>query len=236
LPFAPLMVLKKTIPQPAPPTAVALVFAPCRVRKRRALPLASLMNRTATPAVLVFAIVNCFAVPAPPGRPSKVTNCAPFKSTFAAVVSALVMRRFTAPSCGRTVRVFTVVVVRFVKVSGKVSTGLTYAGCYSSMSAPPRVCACTSAVAAPMFAQSPVGPIIIVPESGAACAGTTAAASRRKKEFDEALHEKGDNLHRPQEPKREECSSLLNRLDPTMRCPRAMSLNGESRNFFQKHC
>jgi hypothetical protein len=51
-------------------------------------------------------MVSCFAVPVPPGRPSSVTNFAPFKSTVAAVVFALEMESAVAPVCGRMVRVF----------------------------------------------------------------------------------------------------------------------------------
>jgi len=140
------VVLKTTVP------LAALMFTPCSVRWRRVLSLASLMKRTATPLVLVLAMVSCFAVPMPPGRPSMVRNCAPFKSTVAAVVSALVMLSPTAPLAGRRVSVFAAVVVRAVKTSGNVSTVLTYAGCNSSTSAPPSVCACTSAMAAVMLA------------------------------------------------------------------------------------
>ena len=83
---------------------------------------------------LVFAMVSCEAappplpalLPAPPGRPSMITNCAPFKSTVAAVVSALEMESAVAPLAGRMVRVFTALApLSGGMVSGKVSTVLT---------------------------------------------------------------------------------------------------------------
>jgi hypothetical protein len=92
------------------------------------------MKRTAAPVELVFAMVSWEAVPTPlpallptpPGRPSKVTNYAPFKSTVAAVVSALEMESAVAPEAGRMVRVFVALApVSAGMVSGKVSTVLT---------------------------------------------------------------------------------------------------------------
>ena len=46
-------------------------------------------------------MVRRFAVPAPPGRPSRMTNFAPSKSTVAAVVSALVRTIGEAHCAGR---------------------------------------------------------------------------------------------------------------------------------------
>ena len=116
LPFAPVVVLKTTVP------LVALVFTPWRLRWRRELPLASLMKRTATPLVLVLSIVSSLAVPMPPGRPSKVRYWAPFKFNVAAVVLALVMVSAVAPVCGRIVTLLTALApLSLGTVSGKVS-------------------------------------------------------------------------------------------------------------------
>ena len=117
-PFTPVVVLKTTVP------LLALVFTPCSVRWRSVFTLASLMKRTALPLVLELAMVRRFAVPAPPGRPSRMTNFAPFKSTVAAVVSALVrtIGEATALS-GRMVTVFAALApARLGMTSGKVST------------------------------------------------------------------------------------------------------------------
>lgn len=83
------------------------------------------MKRSVTPVVLVFAMVSSEAappplpawLPTPPGRPSMVTNFAPFNSTVGEV--ALEMVSATAPAAGRSVRVFAAVVGRLVKMSGK---------------------------------------------------------------------------------------------------------------------
>ena len=120
LPSAPVVVLNKTVP------LLALVFTPASVRCRIVLLLASLMKQSATPAFAVFAMVSCFAVPVPPGRPSRITFCAPFKYTVAAVVFALVMASELAPMAGRMVRLFAALEpVSTGMVSGNVSTLLT---------------------------------------------------------------------------------------------------------------
>lgn len=87
--------------------------------------MASLMNRVATPDD-VLAIVSCFAVPVPPGRPSKKTLCAPFRSKVA-VVLALLIDNAVAPAAGRTVTVLVELFPAiFPTVSGYVSELLTY--------------------------------------------------------------------------------------------------------------
>lgn len=125
LPFDPVVVLKTTVP------LVALVFTPLSMMYRTVSLLASLMKRSATPEVLVFAMVSCDAVPpplptllpTPPGRPSMVTNRAPFRSTVAVVVSGLVMKSAVAPLAGRMVRVFAALApLSDGMVRGKVST------------------------------------------------------------------------------------------------------------------
>ena len=158
LPFAPVVVLKSTVP------LLALVFTLCRVRNLSVLPLASLMNRTATPLVLVLAMVSCLSVPTPPGRPSKVTNCAPFKSTVAAVVSALlIVSGETTSLAGRIVSVFAAVVPRLLKLNGKLSPLLSYPACNSRITGPSTPSVCTALSAAPRLAYSPVGPTECVP-------------------------------------------------------------------------
>lgn len=100
LPFAPVVVEKTMTPE------VDDANVDLSVIYLRELPIASLMNLTAVPpvAVLVLAIVSCFAVPTPPGRPSKMTFEAPFRFKVA-VVLALVIERFVAPACGLIVKV-----------------------------------------------------------------------------------------------------------------------------------
>src|SRR6185436_20189840 len=77
LPFAPVVVLKRTTP------FVVDVLTPVTVQNLTVLLLASLMKRIALPDVDVFAIVRPFVPPVPPGWPSNVRNDVPFRSIVA---------------------------------------------------------------------------------------------------------------------------------------------------------
>src|SRR6185436_590872 len=98
LPFAPVVVLKRTTPFNVE------VLTPVIVQNLTVLLLASLMNRIAVPEVDVFAIVNPLVPPVPPGWPSKITFEVPFRSTVA-VKLELEMESVGAPLAGRTVTV-----------------------------------------------------------------------------------------------------------------------------------
>src|SRR5262245_36028582 len=157
-PFAPVVVLNRTTP------LVVDVLTPVSVQNLTVLELASLMKRTATPDVDVFAIVRPFVPPVPPGWPSNVRFEVPFRSTVA-VVLELVIVRGDAPLAGRTVTVFVPLLPgRVPGAIGKVSLVLTYVFCSSRTVAPAIPFAFRFANAAVSVAKShPAGHTVLVP-------------------------------------------------------------------------
>ena len=147
LPFAPVVVLKTTVP------LVALVFTPrsVSVAEGVAAGLIDEAHRHAAGAGVRDGQAACRRSPLPPGRPSMVTNCAPFKSTVAAVVFALEMESAVAPLAGRMVSVFTALApLSAGMVSGKVSTRARRRWPATPARAPRPARACISAMAAVM--------------------------------------------------------------------------------------